>query len=79
MDSSQSPGHNGINATTQESMWGEKKILYSTPLSKMFARDPKVCEEKKKKKKKIKKEAQKVLQNRERNNLWPLQIHYFLT
>lgn len=40
----------------------------------MFAQDPKVCEKKKKKK-----EEQKVLQNKERNNLWPLQIHYFLT
>lgn len=43
MDSSQSPSHNGINGTTQESRGGREKILYPTPLSEMFARDPKVC------------------------------------
>lgn len=53
MDSSQSPSHNGINATTQESRGArkkkEEKKLYSTPLSKMFARDPKVCKNREKK------------------------------
>lgn len=59
MDSSQSPSHNGINATTQESTGGRKKILYSTPLSEMFARDQKVCNTREKK------EEQKLLQNKE--------------
>lgn len=48
MDSSQSPSHNGINATTQESGGGRKKNIYPTPLSEMFARDQKSVQYKKK-------------------------------
>lgn len=59
MDSSQSPSHNGINATTQESTGGREEIPYSTPLSEMFARDPKVCNTREKK------EEQKLFQNKE--------------
>lgn len=58
MDSSQSSSHNGINATTQESRGGrkKKKILHATPLSEMFARDPKVWK---------KRNNKKVLENEE--------------
>lgn len=59
MDSSQSR-HNGINATTKQSR--KKKNLSSTPLSKMFTRDQKVCEKRKRKKKR---KDKKFSQNKE--------------
>lgn len=58
MDSSQSPSHNSINATTQESTGGRKNTLFYSTVWDVRTR-PKSVQYKKKK------EEQKLLQNKE--------------
>lgn len=70
MDSSQSPSHNGINATTQESRGGvEKNTLSHSTVWDVCTRPKSVQHEGKKK------EEQKLLQNKQTERPMTLQTH----